>query len=329
MAKRQKYKSLLDKSLAAAVSAIEVYNKPDFKYREETFALLMVNAWELLLKAKVLKDNKNVLKSIYIPAKTTTKDNRKIKRFFPRVNRSGNPMTIDIFVALDRAFVDKVLKGNIELLVEIRDNAAHFANSEKLFQKKVLEIGTATLRSYVTVQREWFDEDLSRYNFYLMPLSFFHPFEFESQSIGKLDKQQKNLLTYIKRKERTHPSDEGRVHNISLALETRFVKSGSPTAFSVKYSDDPSAMAVRIEEEQIFKDKYPFSYDILVHKCRVRYKDFKQNVVFSKYKKQLENMPEFKYARPRYLDFVKKKGMKMYYSPEILKALDSYYAKNI
>ena len=50
MAKPQKYKSLLDKSLAAAVSAIEVYNKPDFKYREETFAILMVNAWELLLK---------------------------------------------------------------------------------------------------------------------------------------------------------------------------------------------------------------------------------------------------------------------------------------
>ena len=49
-------KELLDKSLQAAISAIELYNKPDFRYREETFAVLICTAWELLLKAKVLKD---------------------------------------------------------------------------------------------------------------------------------------------------------------------------------------------------------------------------------------------------------------------------------
>ena len=45
---------MLDKSVAAMLSAIEIYNKPDFKYREETFAILCINSWELLLKAKVL-----------------------------------------------------------------------------------------------------------------------------------------------------------------------------------------------------------------------------------------------------------------------------------
>lgn len=34
-------KKILEKSVHAALSAIEVYNKPDFKYREETFAILM------------------------------------------------------------------------------------------------------------------------------------------------------------------------------------------------------------------------------------------------------------------------------------------------
>ena len=46
------YKQLLEKSLGAALSAIEVYNKPDFRHREECFVILLVNAWELLLKAK-------------------------------------------------------------------------------------------------------------------------------------------------------------------------------------------------------------------------------------------------------------------------------------
>ncbi|MCI1753546.1 MAG: DUF3644 domain-containing protein [Flavobacteriales bacterium] len=48
---------LMEKSTHAALSAIEIYNKPDFKYREESFSILMVNAWELLLKAKIAMDN--------------------------------------------------------------------------------------------------------------------------------------------------------------------------------------------------------------------------------------------------------------------------------
>ena len=43
------YVSLIDKSLSSMLSAIELYNKPDFSYREEAFAILAVNAWELLL----------------------------------------------------------------------------------------------------------------------------------------------------------------------------------------------------------------------------------------------------------------------------------------
>jgi hypothetical protein len=33
------------------VAAIEIYNKPRFEYRDEVFAILLLNAWELLLKA--------------------------------------------------------------------------------------------------------------------------------------------------------------------------------------------------------------------------------------------------------------------------------------
>ena len=49
------YRSLLDKSVGSMLSAIEIYNKPNFQYREDTFAILSVNAWELLLKAYICK----------------------------------------------------------------------------------------------------------------------------------------------------------------------------------------------------------------------------------------------------------------------------------
>jgi hypothetical protein len=45
MPRKARCQHLLEKSVHAALSAIEIYNKPDFKYREESFSILLVNAW--------------------------------------------------------------------------------------------------------------------------------------------------------------------------------------------------------------------------------------------------------------------------------------------
>src|SRR5215469_3521462 len=57
---------LLHNAEAALISAIEIYNKPTFAFREETFAILALNAWELLLKAKLLEIHGNKLKCLHI-----------------------------------------------------------------------------------------------------------------------------------------------------------------------------------------------------------------------------------------------------------------------
>jgi hypothetical protein len=180
---------ILEKSVAACVSAIEVYNKPDFKYREETFSILLVNAWELLLKAKVLADNNGHIKSIHAIDQRTKK---------AKTNRSGNPMTIDIFGAIKELetsnAIDARCRGNIEMLIEIRDNAIHFVNKGEDLSKKVQEVGIAGLRNYVSAMAEWFGRDLSQYNFYLMPMSFFHSAEMGSFSIRSRDKEIEKML---------------------------------------------------------------------------------------------------------------------------------------
>ena len=40
-------KELLDRSVLAMVAAIEIYNKPGISYRNESFTILAINAWEL------------------------------------------------------------------------------------------------------------------------------------------------------------------------------------------------------------------------------------------------------------------------------------------
>jgi hypothetical protein len=51
---------LVNNSRSALLAAIEIHNKPIFKYRYEVCVLLLINAWELLLKAYIHKYMKHV-----------------------------------------------------------------------------------------------------------------------------------------------------------------------------------------------------------------------------------------------------------------------------
>ena len=52
---KSRSRTLAGKSIDAMLAAIEVYNKATFAYREESFAILASNSWELLLKARLLR----------------------------------------------------------------------------------------------------------------------------------------------------------------------------------------------------------------------------------------------------------------------------------
>lgn len=54
------HKKLCDNSRAAMLAAIEIYNKPQTTYREQVVTVLVVNAWELILKAALRKAKNNI-----------------------------------------------------------------------------------------------------------------------------------------------------------------------------------------------------------------------------------------------------------------------------
>lgn len=334
MSKKALHTFLLDKSIQAAISAIEIYNKPDFKYREESFSILMVNAWELLLKAKIVKDKQKGFSVLYITdnEQSLKKDGTLKRKPTFKKNRAGNFLTIDIYEAIKRlALLDTNLRENIGLLTEMRDNSTHFFNHSKSFEfeKKLLEIGTATLKSYVEVVREWFKYDMTKYNFFLMPVSFFYPSEISAISLKKEGKQYANLLNYISKKEEEFPSNEDAKHHISLIVQTKFVKGSASEAVPVKYDPtNPKAISVTYgDPDKEFSNKYPWTFkDDLCPKLKERYKNFKPDKRFYEIKKPLDQNE--KYCKSRYLDPKKKQGpCKKYYSTEILKELDKHYER--
>ena len=330
--KTPKFKILLEKSVSSSVSAIEIYNKPNFIYREETFSILMINAWELLLKAKILFENKNRLSSIFVKEHKTLKNSKKSKKKYIVRNRSGNPMTIGINKALTvlenthDVKLDMACKDNIYLLLEIRDNAIHYRNVDKHLNKKIQEIGTATLKNYLELIKDWFTYDLSKYNFYLMPLSFYHEFEsFESFSVSHTRKESDALLQYISKKEKEYEPDPESAFNITLRLKTKFVKSTDTDALLVKHSTDPNALPITLTDEEIRK-RYPWDYRELTKKLKKRYTNFKENMKYHNIRIRLKQDP--RYCKTRYLDPENTKGLKKdFFNPEILKEFDIEYKK--
>ena len=305
-----RYDELTDRAIAATMSAIEIYNKPDFRYRAETFAILAINGWELLLKAKWLKDHNDDIDSLY-------RENEH--------SSSGNPRTHTVSFLADklagRGILNLNVKSNISALIEIRNSVIHFYDSTGL-DVKVQEIGTASLQNFALIMREWFGKDLSEYNFYLMPLSFMM-LPTRTDAII-LNPQEKNFLNYLERLEADADKSDTE-YSVTINMEVRLTKSASKDIPEVRLTKDPNALAVRVTEEKI-REMYPWDYGELTQKCRERYSDFKSNSKYHKIRKSLEDDDRFASIRRLDPDNPNSIGKK-FYNPNIMQEFDKHYTK--
>ena len=160
------YETLLNNAISANIAAIEIYNKPVFPQREEIFSILNINAWELLLKAKILADNRDNIESIYVPQSDGSF----------KMNRTGNFLTVEIIGAINRLGLDSAVAENIKGLVSIRDTAIHFFNDDSITYL-VYTLGIASLQNFKRYIDEWFGVNLSEMNFFIMPLAYSYNFQ--------------------------------------------------------------------------------------------------------------------------------------------------------
>lgn len=318
--KYSKSNLLLQKSIGAAKAAIEVYNKPVFSYRNETFAILMINAWELLLKAKRLEDNRNKVSSIYVKERVKTKKGQLGKKERYRTNRSGNYLTCGITDLIKTEISDSNLVHNLGLLIEIRDNAVHFSSCSQILEKHYLDIISASISSYQTALLKWFNYVIEDKDLFIIPIGFNMPKEYDATGIRS--KEERNILKYIS--ETRNKSEIKSDFDVALNIELRFTKSKEKDAISVRY--DETGVPIMVDSEDQFRNKYPLSFGDLIKKLKGRYMDFKQDKRFYAMKQKLEQ--DDKYAKIRYLDYYAQKGTKKtYYSTEIFKEFDLVYQK--
>jgi hypothetical protein len=284
----------------------------------------MTNAWELLLKAKWLADRGDDIRSLY---ELESKANGIVS---PRLNRCGNPITFSLTYLAAKLLEDpdsgleRACSDNLLALIEIRDNAAHYLNKDIYFGRRVLEVGTAALRNYLLLVGEWFQIDLSSYNFFLMPISFYHGFEAaEPASLSHYPEQVQKLLQFIDSLQAAEPQEDGPKQHVALRLETRLVRGRDLSAVAFRWTDDPKAPVLNVREEDVLKN-YPLTYRELVDACRRRYADFVENKRFHKLRQSAEK--ETKYAIVRLLHPANPKSSKQrFYNANILQEFDKHY----
>lgn len=98
---------LLDKCLESFILGLEIFNKPTIKYRVEGFSFFICNAWELMLKAELLRTGK----SIYY------KDNSR---------------TLSLSDAVKKVYSDEHtrIRLNLEQIIDLRNTSTHFITEE-------------------------------------------------------------------------------------------------------------------------------------------------------------------------------------------------------
>lgn len=318
------YQSLLDKSISSMLSAIEIYNKPDFKYREETFSILAINSWELLLKAILLQKSGYRMTSIYQQEFKIKKDGTKSKVLKTKVNRSGNATTIGLpetILRLSRKGVslNKNLIASIRSLIELRDNAIHFHNTDDI-SKEIQELGFATIKNYMSIIKQWdLRIDLSQYNFYLMPLAYVDS-KIESDAI--LTEEVKNYLNYLKGKV-TQADDDDKEFDVAIGIDISFKKANAIESIPMRF--DENGVGVHLSEEDVRK-KFPYVYKDITTKAKTRYSNFKQGPSFNSIMKRIKT--NNKLCHVRLLDPKNPKSSKKpFYSTNVWIELDNYYKK--
>ena len=130
-------KQLVNKSVEAFIMGLEIYNKPTIRYRVEGFSFFICNAWELMLKAELLKRGRDIYYSNH-PDRTITLEN-----------------------CLNLIYPDKHtrIRLNLEKIVDLRNTSTHFITED--YEVKYAPLFQACAINYANELQRFHGKDIS------------------------------------------------------------------------------------------------------------------------------------------------------------------------
>jgi hypothetical protein len=133
-------RNLRDSSIEAFILALETINRPTILYRMEAFCILFCNAWELIMKAKILDGGSKIF--------------YRKKRKQPRLSLSLDDCLKKVFTS-----EDDPVRLNIEKIHELRNNATHLVIS--FIPIDIMGLFQAGVINFPRALQDWFSISLS------------------------------------------------------------------------------------------------------------------------------------------------------------------------
>jgi len=302
---------LIKNSQEALVCAIELHNKPRISYRYETVTILVINAWELLLKAYIVK---NIGKD-----KIFEKDGE---------HTIGIISSIDEVTSLLGKEFDSIGK-NLKTIIEYRNKVIHFNNIN--IDSLLFGILSKCIDKYIMfLQKNFIFEESFLKDSYVLPLVFSiqkSPLEIiESiKNDPKENMKLKEFITNLIQRIQNCDVSDGILYDIDVNLQSVkkidnsdiivAIDGRSPisvkTTKTVKLSKDTDAQKVTLTDEEIFA-LFPYTSSSLTKEASKRYYFVQNSDQHRRIKQEIEAAPEACYYRANHPQ--KKSGQDKFFS---------------
>lgn len=298
-------KLLLDSSQAALFAGIEIHNKPHIAYRYPTAVILIVNAWELALKAYIYKFISKM--SIY--------------------ERDGkHTISITKSLVMVRDHINTVEKNkkfqavfdNLSLLNEYRCSNIHFIENS-LDPVMFMLISKAVL-NYDAFLKKYFKKDIAKDdNLIILPVGMklpFDPIDYLKQDYGKAHNDFVSSVIHSVKELHDDGIQDSIVVGFNLVTDkVRDIKNADIIA---ALSNDPAAVAlrrgIRVTDDlnaPVFRtepDIPPLRYADLQKRAKAEKPDIKFGSIFNRVMREIKADSDL--CKVRYLDPKKKSGTK-------------------
>ena len=296
--------ALLANEKSAILAAVEIHNKPIFPYRYEVSTVLVINAWELALKAFIARE---------LPDVKLVRQDGTAKPFPDCVSCVSS--------SLGKSF--EVVRCNLEVLYEYRNKVVHFYHED--LDIVVLGLLKAGVLFFVEFLEERFGQVLDQEtNLILMPIGFAKPtspLDFVSNRSASRDcsGEVKEFLQSIRKRSEqllVQGIDDSMMVNYSVALVNESRVKNADLVAAINNADpqpnviavhnivsggslslDPTAKQIRITEESVFSAIFTETYDDVLRTARHKFGNFLQNARFNKIMAELKKDPNIRKTR--------------------------------
>lgn len=327
--KKNVVKSLIDSAESAIFAGIEIHNKPRIPYRYPTATLLVINAWELALKAYIYKYIGKKL--IFTDKNHTINFSKALAYVHEHINKTEGNKNFNS------------VKENLFLLSEYRNNNTHYFESE-LDPIIFMLLSKATLNFNAFLEKYFHRDIADNENLIILPIGFKLPFEPVEYLSKKFTNKVTNSFMGDVIKTIKKLDDDGitesivvgfnmfvnHVKNISNADIIAAIDPSNYDAVALtkeyRFTDNPSVPAIRVDETELIKQKYPYSYEELKRKIKEKLPDIKLNNQFYNYLKLIKENKEW--FMVRLLNPLNPKSSKTgFYSEKAIEKLIELYAR--